>query len=445
MSKKNKLLLLGLVAVIYGATSGLWSISQSADPENGKHKNSYLFVKDGDEKLSSAFPSKNDLIRQDVSIASLQLSNMMKVANDPAAIPKTTDKDGSLKTVDIYDWCSGFYAGTLWRMYELTKDKKWKAEAIRWTEKLEPVKTMTTNHDIGFMMFSSFGNGYRLTGNPYYKEVLITAAKSLLTRYYPGAGVIKSWNYQKAWDGKTEWFFPVIIDNMMNLELLFFASKASGDPVFRNIAIKHAEMTMKNHLRSNFSSYHVVDYDSVSGLVKHKGTNQGLTDESTWSRGQAWGIYGFTMVYRETKDLRFLTVAQKMADFYLDHPNLPEDKIPYWDFNVPDTGYKPQWEYHPEQYPVIPRDASAAAITCSALMELSQYSGNKSSRYLQAASQMLCSLSGPSYCARSGLNNNFILMHCVGDFPYGFEIDVPLNYADYYFLEALQRYQNINN
>jgi unsaturated chondroitin disaccharide hydrolase len=445
MIKKNKLWQLGFVAVICGALSGLSSQLPLVDAENGKNELSDVVSKTGAEKLPVTCTSKTDLIRQDVRFASQQLTNMMKNAKDPAAIPKTTSKDGSLKTVDIYDWCSGFYAGSLWRMYELTKNEKWKKEAIRWTEKLEPVKTMTANHDIGFMMFSSYGNAYRLTGDPNYKDVLLRAAKSLVTRYYPGAGVIKSWNYQKAWDGKTEWFFPVIIDNMMNLELLFFASKESGDPMFRNIAIKHAEMTMKNHLRANFSSYHVVDYDSVSGVVKHKGTNQGLSDESTWSRGQAWGIYGFTMVYRETKDIKFLRVAQKMADFYLDHPNLPADKIPYWDFNVSDSAYKPQWDYHPEQYPVIPRDASAAAITCSALMELSQFSGNKSSKYLQAASEILYSLSGPSYCAKPGQNNNFLLMHCVGDFPYGLEIDVPLNYADYYFLEALQRYQNINN
>ena len=413
--------------------------------ESGKNEKASALCKTNAGKIYTQCTSKNDLLHNDIVFASGQLSGMMKYAQDPSAIPKTTNKDGSLKTVDIYDWCSGFYAGTLWRMYELTKNVKWKSEAIRWTEKLEPVKTMTDNHDIGFIMYSSYGNAYRLTRNAKYKKVLLRAAESLVTRYYPKVGAIKSWNYQKAWNGKTEWFFPVIIDNMMNLELLFFASKVSGNPLFRKIAIKHAEMTMKNHLRSNFSCYHVVDYDSVSGKVKYKGTNQGLSDESTWSRGQAWGIYGFTMVYRETKDIRFLRVAQKMADFYLDNANLPKDKIPYWDFNVGDSNYKPQWDYHPENYPIIMRDASAAAITCSALMELSQYSGNKSSHYLEEASEMLCSLSGPCYRAKQEMNNNFLLMHCVGDFPYGLEIDVPLNYADYYFLEALQRYKQINN
>jgi len=404
-----------------------------------------VFAQQGGRNASKnvSSTSKADLIYDNIDFARKQFSGMLQKEKDPNKIPKTTYPNGALQTVDRYDWGSGFYAGSLWHMYELTKEEKWKQEAIKWTEALEPIKTFTGHHDVGFIMYSSYGNAYRLTGNPAYKNILVRTAQSLATRYYPKPGLIKSWDYGKAWDGKTEWFFPVIIDNMMNLELLFFASKATGNPYFKNIAIKHAENTMKNHLREDYSSYHVVDYDSITGAVKYKGTNQGFTNASTWARGQAWGIYGFTMVYRETKDKRFLKVAQKMADFFLNHKNLPADKIPYWDFNAVDPNYKPEWSYDPQRYPLTLRDASAAAVTCSALFELSQYSGKEGMKYRKVAEEMLCSLSSSNYRARLNENNNFLLMHSVGSLPDGLEIDVPLNYADYYFLEALQRYRDL--
>ncbi|MGV3509260.1 MAG: glucuronyl hydrolase, partial [Sphingobacteriaceae bacterium] len=260
----------------------------------------------------------------------------------------------------------------------------------------------------------------------------------------PTVGSIKSWDKVKSWDGKTVWEFPVIIDNMLNLELLFFASKETGDPSFKNIAIKHAETTMKNHLRPDFSSYHVINYDTQTGKIKHKETHQGFSDNSTWSRGQAWGIYGFTMTYRETKDKRFLETAKKMADFFLNHPNLPEDKVPYWDFNANQEGYVPQWKYDRSKYPVTPRDASAAAITASALIELAQYlDRSEAEKYLEAAEDMLTTLSSPKYRAAPKEIGGFILKHSTGGVPSSAEVDVPLTYADYYYVEAMLRYKNL--
>src|SRR5690606_14617635 len=248
-----------------------------------------------------------------------------------------------------------------------------------------------------------------------------------------------------SWDGETLWKYPVIIDNMMNLDLLFYVSKLTGDPKYRNVAISHADKTMKYHFREDYSTYHVVDYDAKTGEVLHQQTNQGYSDNSTWSRGQAWAIYGYTLMYRETKDPKYLEHAKNVADFYINHPNLPEDKIPYWDFNVEQEGYTPDWDYKGQnKLNYIPRDASAAAITTSALFELSTFvEGEEKQKYFGAAEEMLKSLSSKEYLAEPGTNSGFLLKHSVGSFPHNNEIDVPLIYADYYFLEALLRYKNI--
>jgi hypothetical protein len=244
-----------------------------------------------------------------------------------------------------------------------------------------------------------------------------------------------------SWDGKTTWHYPVIIDNLMNLELLFFASKVTGDPIYKNIAIRHAETTMKNHIRRDYSSYHVVNYDTITGNVLNQQTCQGFADNSTWARGQAWGIYGYTMIYRETGDKRFLLTAKKMADYYMNNKSLPEDKIPYWDFNVNQKGYTPQWSYDSTKLNYIPRDVSAAAIVSSALFELSNYLGKDEGKHCRDfAISSLETLSTSKYLAEPGKNGFFLLKHSVGSFPHGAEIDVPLVYADYYYLEAMMRY-----
>ena len=373
-----------------------------------------------------------------------QLENTLAVADNPTQIPRTISEDGTLTTTGTESWTSGFFAGNLWYMYELTGNEKWKNEAIKWTEALDSIKYLTNHHDVGFMINSSFGNGLRLAGNNNYKDVIVQAAKSLSTRYNPNVRCIKSWDYREAWDGKTEWFYPVIIDNMMNLELLFKASQFSGDDTFKNVAVQHALTTMKNHYRDDFSSYHVVDYDTLTGKVLDKATCQGFVDESSWARGQAWGLYGFTMVYRYTKDTLFLNFAQNIANYMLEHPNLPDDMVPYWDYNVVDPGLNPEWDYDSSKFTEIPRDASAAAITSSALFELAEYSTKNSEKYHSAAVEILRSLASKDYMALSGKNKYFILNHSVGSIPHGVEIDVPLVYADYYFLEALARNKKIS-
>jgi len=296
--------------------------------------------------------------------------------------------------------------------------------------KIDSVKYLTWHHDVGFMINCSFGNAYRITKNEAYKEVMIKAAESLSTRFRPAAGVTQSWNVDRGWQSTRGWECPVIIDNMMNLELLFKVTEFSGDSSYYKMAVSHADKTMKNHFRPDYSSYHVVDYDPETGEVRKKNTAQGYAHESAWARGQAWAIYGYTVCYRYTKDPKYLQQSEGIAEFIFSHPNMPEDLVPYWDFNAPEIPYEP-------------RDASAAAIIASALYELSAYSEN-GREYQQTADKIVESLSSPTYRAAIGTNSYFLLMHSVGSIPHGQEIDVPLNYADYYFLEALYRKNNLN-
>lgn len=274
-------------------------------------------------------------------------------------------------------------------------------------------------------------------------DILVQSARSLSTRFNSVTGCIKSWNTFKSWHGNKTYNFPVIIDNMMNLELLFFAAEVTGDTSFRHVAVTHALNTMANQVRKDYSSYHVVCYDTITGKVSGQETAQGYADNSTWSRGHAWGVYGFTMVYRKTKDLRFLKTAQGMADFFIHHKNLPADKIPYWDFNAGEKGYIPGINSNAKNVTKPYRDASAAAIVASALLELSTYSGAKGKEYRNVAIKILHSLASPAYRSPVRSNGNFLLMHSVGSIPHNGEIDVPLVYADYYFLEALSRYDQL--
>lgn len=391
--------------------------------------------------LAACGGKDQEMVDNAFSVAEQHLSAQLIAVPEATAYPRTMDKDGKLKVTKKKDWTEGFYPGCLWYVYEYTQKDKWKDAAVKWTESLEPLKKLTNHHDIGFLMYCSFGNAYRLTGKEEYKDILVESARSLCTRFNEKTGCIESWNYRKAWNGKDEWFFPVIIDNMMNLELLYFATKVTGDSIYAQVANKHAETTAKNQFREDYSNYHVVDYDENTGEVLHKATCQGFSDNSAWARGQAWAIYGYTMAYRETKRKDFLNMAVKTADFWLNHSNLPEDGVPYWDFNAGQEGYVPDWNYDPQEFKVIPRDASAAAITASAFLELADYTPD-GEKYEQAACHLLKSLSSPAYLASPGTNCNFLLMHSVGSIPHENEIDVPLVYADYYYLEALLRYQN---
>ena len=372
------------------------------------------------------------------STAVQQYNTLLDSANVQIKYPRSS-KNGYLTYVTIEEWTGGFWPGALWYVYEFTQDPKWKDAATKWTESLESNQFNTKHHDIGFMMYNSYGNAYRLTKNEKYKAILVQSAKSLCKRYNDKVGAIKSWNDKPSLDGKDTMRYPVIIDNMMNLELLFFASKITGDTTYKHIAIKHAEKTMQNHLRPDFSSYHVINYDTINGKALQKETNQGFAHNSTWTRGQAWGVYGFTMTYRETGDKRFLNTAIKMADFFINNKNLSSDKIPNWDFNVNQVGYNPPATAQAINLTYIPKDASAAAILASALLELSNYAGTKGATYKLVANQILTSLSSNNYLATPGTNNGFVLMHCTGNANRLSEVDKPIMYGDYYFLEALLR------
>ena len=334
--------------------------------------------------------------------------------------PRNSEPDGTLNLVPSKDWTSGFFPGELWFLYEYTQNNFWKKKAQQHTDILEKEKMNGSTHDMGFKVYCSFGNGYRLTQDEHYKEVLLQSARTLATRFKPAAGIIRSWDHSTA-----KWVCPVIIDNMMNLELLFWATKESKDSTFYRIAVDHARTTMKHHFRPDFSSYHVIDYDTITGQVLKKNTHQGFADESAWSRGQAWALYGYTMCYRETRLPEFLEQAQNIEKYLFTHPNMPEDLIPYWDFDAPGI-------------PDEPRDVSAATVIASALYELSLYDPEKGERYRSNADKIIENLT-KHYRATLKKDNGFLLLHSTGTKPTNTEVDVPIVYADYYFIEALMR------
>jgi rhamnogalacturonyl hydrolase YesR len=336
--------------------------------------------------------------------------------------------DGKMKYIRPQEWTSGFFPGSIWYLYELTGDEKWKSLGTKYTEAIEEVKNLTSHHDVGFMIGCSFGNALRLTGNEAYKDVIVQAAKSLSTRFRPNAGIIQSWNVTGGWQAERGWECPVIIDNMMNLELLFDATKYSGDSTFYQIAITHADKTIEHHFREDYTTWHVIDYNLEDGSIRNKHTAQGFAHHSTWARGQSWGIYGYVVCYRETGDAKYLEQAKKAFEAVANHINMPKDKIPYWDYDAPNI-------------PHALRDASSAAIMASALYELATYENRD--YYKGWADDIMESLASPAYRAKVGENGNFLLKHSVGSIPHGSEIDVPLNYADYYFLEALKRKKDL--
>ncbi len=366
----------------------------------------------------------NSMIDKNFKDADAQYKLMMQLL--PAGqFPKTFQED-TLRTSNSGWWCSGFYPGSLLYIYEQTKDTVLHNEAKRMLGLLAKEQYNTTTHDLGFMMYCSFGNALRLDQDEAYKQILINSAKSLSTRFNPKVGCIRSWDSKPS-------DFLVIIDNMMNLELLFWATKATGDSSFYKIAVTHANTTMKNHFRPDHSSYHVLNYDPVTGAVQQKRTAQGAADSSAWARGQSWGLYGYTVMYREIKDKKYLDQANHIAHFILSNKHLPADKIPYWDYDAPNI-------------PNALRDASAAAVMASALIELSGYSNAKDAKeYMAVAKTILQTLSSEKYKAATGTNGGFILQHSVGSLPQHSEVDVPLTYADYYFLEAMKRYKEATN
>lgn len=379
---------------------------------------SFFIISCGTEKKENNLISTLE-VQYDLLYDSIQPNN-----NTKRFLPRN-NKNGKIGYISSYDWTSGFYPGSLWQLYKLTNNDKWKNRALAYTERMDSVKFFTGNHDIGFMMECSFGNAIKAMKTTKYDDVIVQSAKSLAKRFRSKAGVIQSWDWSKKWD------CPVIIDNMMNLELLFHATRITGDSTYYNIAIQHADNTLKNHFRKDGSSYHVLDYNRETGEVVAKNTHQGLADSSAWARGQAWGLYGFTVAYRETKNESYLNQAIKIANFIKNHSNLPKDQVPYWDFSVEGT----------EE---TPRDASAAAVTASALLELCNYvKSDEKQAYLNWGITIVNSLSSKAYLAEIGSNNGFVLKHSVGSFPHNMEVDVAINYADYYFLEALNRLKEL--
>ena len=355
------------------------------------------------------------LMLKEISTAKAQWGNKK---GTPVS-PRSLDPDGKLMLVPSRDWTSGFFPGVLWYLYQYTGQKEWLTKAREYTDKLEPEKLNGGTHDMGFKIYCSFGNGYRLTNDSQYREVIIQAARTLSTRFNPVTGCIRSWDHSR-----DKWGYPVIIDNMMNLELLFAATRLTGDSSFYKIAVSHANTTMKNHFRPDYSCYHVIDYDTITGAVLKKNTHQGYSHESAWARGQAWALYGYTMCYRYTHDPKYLHQAEHIAGFILNHSRLPADMIPYWDFDAPNI-------------PDEPRDASAAAVIASALYELGAYSPNRKI-YPEKAGIIIQNLT-KNYQAKPGDAHGFILIHSTGSKPSNSEVDVPLSYADYYYLEALLR------
>lgn len=360
-----------------------------------------------------------------------QVKKSLNSLNDTTQMPRNIlsgKEEHTWNCTSIHDWTSGFWPGILWYAYEYSHDAEIKRQAERYSSALYPVLDRKPgNHDLGFMMYCSLGNAYRLTGEQKYKKMLLRAADSLATLYDERVGTIHSWpgmRQQKGWPHNT------IIDNMLNLELLFWAAKNGDNKKLYDIAFSHAEVTANNQFRDDYSTCHVVVYDTLSGQRISQLTHQGYADESLWARGQAWAIYGFTMCYRETGNVAFLDVAQKATDIYLQR--LPADYIPYWDFDAPGI---------PEE----PRDASAAAVVASGLLELSSYikDKRKAGHYFDAAIKMLEALSSPAYL--SGEVNNAFLLHSTGHKPHGSEIDASIIYADYYYIEALIRLNRINN
>lgn len=337
---------------------------------------------------------------------------------DTSKAIRSCDSTGKWSTIPKKDWMSGFFPGILWYIFEQTQNKEIGLQARKWTQSIEQQKYLTSHHDIGFMMFCSFGNALRLKPQAGDKQVLVQSARSAITRYNPIVGTIKSWNF-KAGE------HPTIIDNMMNLELLTWASKETKDPIFRKIAVRHAERSIEEHFRPDFGSYHVVLYDSASGKAIKKHTAQGYSDDSRWARGQAWGLYGYVMMYRETGNKKFLAQGKKISDLFL--KLLPKDTIPYWDFDAPNQPHEV-------------KDASAAAVAAAGLLELSLLDPNKKDgkRYYNGAIALLNALSTPKYLAY-GKNYECVLLHSAYHVPKNYEVDVNISYADYYYLEALSR------
>lgn len=367
--------------------------------------------------------NKESWYQNSLEVASNQLTLQVEEMGDIVGFPRSIRAD-TLRLDNIYDWTSGFFPGSLWYMYELSGNEFFKEEATKFTSYLHDIRYYKGTHDLGFMIYCSYGNQLRLTNDSTIIPIIVQTSDNLISRFNETTQTIRSWDFG-------EWQYPVIIDNMMNLEMLFWASDYTNDPKYKDVAIKHANTTLEHHFREDMSSYHVIDYDTITGGVVSKGTHQGYSDDSHWARGQAWGLYGYVVCYRYTQDAKYLKAAEDIADYIIDMVKT-DDLIPYWDYVAPNI-------------PDAPRDASAAAITSSALFELSKYSSQTKTEYYNYAETILKNLSGEKYLSKQGKNFGFVLTHSVGHLPANSEIDTPINYTDYYYLESLKRYRDYNS
>ena len=374
-------------------------------------------------KIDNAMARANEQLRYALKCT----AEARKTAKGDRITPRSIGKDGNLVLVGPKDWCSGFFAGTLWQMYQYSHEQYWRENAVSNTWLIESAKWHRGTHDLGFMIGDSFGKAYQLTKEQSYRDVMLQAARTLCTRFSPKVGCIRSWDHNA-----DKWKFPVIIDNMMNLEMLFEAYQLTGDKSFYDIAVSHANITMKNHFRDDYSSFHVVDYDPVTGAVRSRVTHQGYSDGSFWSRGQGWALYGYTMCYRYTHDQRYLEQAKNVAKFLFSLKNMPEDGIFYWDMKDP-------------AIPDAPRDASSAALVASAFYELQGYVDAELGKQYKAYADKIVNSLIDYYQAPVGSNQGFLLLHSTGHKPGNSEIDVPINYADYFYMEALLRKALLDN
>jgi hypothetical protein len=349
---------------------------------------------------------------------------------DVNTYPGSIDDEGQLKTITAKSWESGYMAGILWYLYDYTNNPKWKVFAQQWTAGLELQKFNKNSHDLLFMLYASFGNGYKITQDELYKDVLIVGSNSLASRYDPEIKCIKSWD--PLYQGMAIQF-PVIIDALMANEMLFYAASISGDSNLYNIAYNHALNTKRDFFREDYSTYYLVEYDTILNTVKEKRTWMGYSDESTWARGHARAIYGSAVTFRETGDSSFLELAKKAAEFYMNHPRLPADLIPYWDFDDPDI-------------PNAPRDASAACIAASGLLELSSLlPSDEQAKYADFAIRTLKSLASDTYRNKPSENLGFILKNSTGSRTWNIDVDKPKISADYYFVESLVKLNKLKN
>jgi hypothetical protein len=361
-------------------------------------------------------PPLAEVVADALRHAARQYAFLLREIDGQPGLPRSVEHGA--RRLSTADWTIGFFPGALWQLFAATGDPQWRDAARRYTARTEAFQHNRGTHDVGFVLNCSYGHALRLAPEPADRTVLLNGAASLATRFSPVVGAIKSWDRPGRWD------FPVIIDNMMNLELLLWA--AAEEPRYRDLAVRHADTTMREIMRPDGSQYHVVEFDSATGAVKRKFTHQGWSDGSTWSRGQAWAVYGFTLMYRFTQEPRYLRQARAAADFVLDHPRLPEDGVPYWDFDAP-------------HIPAATRDSSAAALLASAFLELAGFAGPDGARYAAAAERILRTLAAPEFLPPVGANGGFLLTRATGAHRSGLEVDGPLIYGDYYFLEALLR------